>query len=116
MARRSPSQPLGYQSRLARPARTTSDVPARFFVNHAPVDVYEAYADRMRRPDNICNFLNRRRYVSGANFPFIQNDRGAIRCSTKELKPESPHLVSARRFLLNFSDQVGLTYWLPRRC
>jgi hypothetical protein len=67
----------------------------------------------MRRPDKICNLLNGRRYVSGANFPFIQNDRSAIRRSTKKLKPESPHLISARTVLLNFSDPVGLTLWLP---
>lgn len=64
----------------------------------------------MRRPDNICNFLNGRRYVRGANFPFIQNDRNAIRRPAKKLKPKSPHLASARMVLLNFSDQVALTY------
>jgi hypothetical protein len=68
-------------------------------------------------PDKICNLSNGARYVSGANFKFIQNDRSAIRRPTKKLKPESRHLVSAPTVLLNFGGQVGLTYRLPRpRC
>jgi hypothetical protein len=73
---------------LARPERTPSDVRARLFVDHTPVDVYEAQAYRMRWLDNICNLLHGGRYVSGAKLLLVQHDRSGVRRSAKKLKPE----------------------------
>jgi hypothetical protein len=74
---------------LARPERTPSDVRARqLFVDHTPVDVYEAQAYRMRWPDNICNLLHGGRYVSGAKLLLVQHDRSGVRRSAEKLKPE----------------------------